>query len=593
MSGGATVLSEVQQVLHDSGLQAALDHCQQHLRWHPEDADAHRHLSQLLATAGQPLHAQRAAMRACELAPDDARSWSDLGRVHSLAHQLDEALQCFTEAVEIDPRYADGWHNLGLALSRLQRQEPACTALRNALLIDDTRAATWVALGELLVHAGQLDDATHCFERAAAHDPTLALARSRLAEQCLEHGQVERAQALFRQSLVSDPKHLEGWLGLARTLEDLGEADEARQACRQALHLRPGNAHALGQYIALLRGRDDVDDGEAQHRLADARAALDHPATPDEGVARVGYGLAKFHDKRGEPAAAAHAARQANAARRRLHGVLDRSALAARVDTLIATCTREFFAQRRGFGLGADQPVFIVGLPRSGTTLTEQILSAHPQLHGAGELPALARLAVQVAGSTDEAAHAATRLDLGTSRATAGTYLHRLRNGAPKGRLRISDKSPLNFFHLGFAALLFPNARVVHCHRSLPDTALSIWMENFNEEQHYATDFGDLAFFAAQYQRLMAHWREVLPLQMLELRYEDMVADSDTQSRRLIDFAGVAWHERCLQFHTVERAVQTPSRWQVREPIYARSVGRWQAYAEHLPELVQAFGNPA
>jgi hypothetical protein len=256
---------------------------------------------------------------------------------------------------------------------------------------------------------------------------------------------------------------------------------------------------------------------------------------------------------------------------------------------MIRTYSTAFFFERRRFGLGSDQPVFIVGLPRSGTTLTEQILSAHPRLHGAGELPDLARLAISALGPDDSTWQAATLLEENQSRTLARRYLEALRNGAPKRRLRLSDKSPLNFFQLAFAALLFPNARVVHCRRAARDTALSIWMENFNPEQHYATDFADLAFFTAEYERLMAHWRDALPLKILDLQYEDTVADLEGQARRLIAFLGAPWNDRCLDFHVNARAVQTPSRWQVRRPIYSRSIGRWKAYAEYLPELDSAF----
>jgi hypothetical protein len=175
------------------------------------------------------------------------------------------------------------------------------------------------------------------------------------------------------------------------------------------------------------------------------------------------------------------------------------------------------------------------------------------------------------------------------SRARAGEYLKALHDRAAKHLLRISDKSPLNFFQLAFVAVLFPRARVVHCIRDARDNALSIWMENFNPDQRYATDFSDLAFFRSEYQRLMAHWREHLPLSMLELRYEQTIADFDAQARKLIDFLDVPWDARCLDFHKSARAVQTPSRWQVRQPLYSHSVGRWRNYASQLPELETAF----
>jgi hypothetical protein len=184
------------------------------------------------------------------------------------------------------------------------------------------------------------------------------------------------------------------------------------------------------------------------------------------------------------------------------------------------------------------------------------------------------------------------KLDLMASRERAHEYLRALRDGAPKGRLRISDKSPLNFFHLGLAAVLLPNARVIHCRRDPRDNALSIWMENFSSDQRYATDVEDLAFFTREYQRLMAHWREHLPLQILEVQYEDTVADLERQARCIVDFLGAPWDARCLDFHSSQRAVQTPSRWQVRQPIYTNSVERWRRYIPWMPKFNSAFSNP-
>jgi len=537
----------------------------------------------LLAAGGDILHAYRKAQRACELAPDDARCWSDLGRVYALDGKLDDAARCFTEAVQIDPRFADGWHNLGTALKKLGDRAGAFTALKNVLRIDPTRAETYLNLGNLLIAADQFEDAVECFERAAKHDPKLAQARSRLAHELSTRGKVKRAESLFRQSLGLNPDHVQGWFGLGRTLEDLGEAEGALGCYLQGLKRRPGHATALGQYLALVRDAAPPDILEA------ARTAMHNTETADEAKALIGYGLAKYHDRRHEYAEAAAVGLAANAARRRKTGPLDRAALAARIDHIIRTYTWDFFAKHRRLGLGTDEPVFIVGLPRSGTTLTEQILSAHPLLHGAGELPTLARIAARCVEDAEEPWEAATKLDEMQSRVRAHEYLKALRDGAPKGRLRISDKSPLNFFQLALAAVLFPNARVIHCIRDPRDNALSIWMENFNPDQRYATDFEDLALFTAQYRRLMAHWRGHLPLNMLELRYEDTVADLEGQARKLIAFLDAPWDARCLDFHKAERAVQTPSRWQVRQPIYTKSVARWKAYAPYLPQLPAAF----
>jgi Flp pilus assembly protein TadD len=525
-----------------------------------------------------------AARRACETAPQDPRSWFDCGRVLAACGQIEEAARCFTQALRLDRRHADSWHNLGTALKKLGELDTACEAFKAALHLEPARADTYLNLGNLLIETGQLEDAVECFERAAKHDPDLAAARSRLAEQLSQRGNVQRAETLFRQAVGLNPEHVQGWYGLGRTLEDLGDAENALACYRQVLARQPAHPLALGQYLALLR------ETAADEVLTQATEALQDPNCTDEAKALIGYGLAKYHDRRRDFERAAMAGRAANAARRRATGPADRDALRSRIDSLIETYSADFFFERRQFGMGTDQPVFIVGLPRSGTTLCEQILSSHPKMYGAGEIPDLARIAIEAV--KDTAAHpwqAASELTVMRSRELAMRYLRALRNGAPKGMLRISDKSPLNFFQLALATVMFPNARVIHCKRDARDNALSIWMENFSPDQRYATDFADLAFFRSQYERLMAHWQSALPLQTLELQYEALVEDLETQARRLIAFLDAPWSDRCLDFHRNDRAVQTPSRWQVRQPIYTRSVERWRSYASHLEDLLQAF----
>ncbi len=507
--------------------------------------------------------------------------------MHALKERYAEAARCFRHAVELDSRYADGWHNLGTALKRA-RPEEAFIAFKQALLIDPTRADTYLNLGGLLIESQQFDDALECFERAVHFDPTLARAQSRLAAHLAGRGKLDRAQNLFRKSLTLDSAHIEGWLGLGQALEDIGDATGALGCYRNVLAREAGHAAALGRYLALLSAQAPSE------LLKAARKAANDPQRTDEQRALIGYGLAKYHDRHNDFEAAAAAASVANAARRKQAGTFDRSAYDARVASIIEQYDETFFAARRGFGVGTDQPVFIVGLPRSGTTLVEQIIASHPMLHGAGELPDLPRLAARVCPNAPWGAAAA--IDAPASLELANLYLRALRDGAARGLLRITDKSPFNFFQLAFAALLFPQARVIHCRRDARDNALSIWLENFNREQHYATDFGDLAHLRHGYERLMEHWQRSLPLAILDVDYEALVADVETQVRRIVDFLGAPWDRRCLDFHNSPRAVQTPSRWQVRERIYTRSVSRWRSYAPFLPALVSAFriiGGPA
>lgn len=603
MSNRDKLLVTITAALEENNVQRAFDLCRKSIADDPNNAEAHRHLGLLHAAAGKRGDAIKSGKRACELFPDDPESWSALGRIYAMLGDMEDAVQCFAEAVTLDVKFADGWHNLGTACKQLGKDDLAFTALKNALLIDDTRASSYLNLGTLMIQASQYEDAVECFERAVKLDPTLVSARSHLANQMSQKGKVEQAESLFRQSLGMDPDHVEGWMGLGRTLEDMGEADGALAAYVNALKRRPDHSLALGQYLALLP-KEEKAKANGVDWLEQAENIIEDEGVKPEARALVGYGLLKFYSKRSDYKAAATAGLLANGARRDVAGPLNRDALRARVDHIIRTYSADFFSKHRRLGLGTDQPVFIVGLPRSGTTLTEQILSAHPQLHGSGELSDLGRLAASVladqGGDGDEMWQAASLLaqplvsDVSDvemqSRVVARKYLTALRNGVMKGRLRISDKSPLNFFQLAFAALMFPNAKIIHCHRTIRDNALSIWMENFNPDQQWSTDFGDLAFFHHQYQRLMVHWHEVLPLNILDMKYEDTVADLEGQARKLVDFLGAPWDSACLDFHKSTRAVQTPSRWQVRQPIYTRSVERWKAYAEYLPDLDLAFG---
>ena len=582
---GHSLRTSIQAALDNNDPMAAKRLCEEHLRALPDDPDAHRYLAQVLIVLREHEQALRIAARATELTPQDPRVWSDRGRVQVLSRNIREAIPCFEKAVELAPDYADGWHNLGLALRQTGQTQRAFEALKQALIIDPTRAETYLILGNLLVDAKQLEDGIGCFERAVAHDPSMAKTHTRLAQELSHRGDVDRAESLFRRAVSLDADNVDSWFGLGHTLEDLGQADAALSCYRNVLERQPGHALALGHYLALAKG------DEGQEWIDQLEPALDRSYVSPEAKALMGYGLTKWYDRRGRYREAASAGIRANAARRTAAGPFNRPALTARIDAIIDAYAGEFFVTRRHIGIGTDQPVFIVGLPRSGTTLTEQILSAHPLLHGAGELPDLARLAAKSLEGDDTAPwQAALRLDdTMTGHQLAHEYLNALRHGAPPDCRRISDKQPLNFFHLAFAALLFPNARVLHCRRDARDNALSIWMENFSRDQTYATDFGDLAHFITEYRRLMAHWRENLPLHILDIQYEDTVANLEGQARRIMMFLKVPWDDRCLEFHQNSRAVQTPSRWQVRQPIYNSSVGRWRSYREYLPELETAF----
>ncbi|MDH3412537.1 MAG: sulfotransferase, partial [Gammaproteobacteria bacterium] len=303
------------------------------------------------------------------------------------------------------------------------------------------------------------------------------------------------------------------------------------------------------------------------------------------------FALGKINDDCGRYAEAFDHYQKANA-ERAARIKFDVDAAKAEVTRLMQIFDTGFFNQRSDYGDSSELPVFIVGMPRSGTTLVEQILSAHPEVHAAGELMDINELAGGLRrrlSSSADYPECVEKIDAATSRKLAGEYLSGLRRRDPNA-LRITDKLPGNYMLLGLIALLLPRARIIYCRRHPLDVALSIYFTDFRAGHHYSYALEHIAAHFSQFTRLMDHWGRVIPAPMLEVRYEQVVAEPDAQIRRLLEFLGLDWDARCLEFQKVNRPVHTASAWQVRQPLYASSVARWQRYAQHLGVLEAALG---
>lgn len=525
-----------------------------------------------------PQLAQAAMARAVQLAPqDDALR---LQYASLLAHQGRHA-EALPHFQGVAPRLdsAQAWHLLGLTLQRTGRHAQALGALRRAGALAPGHAGALEALAESEFHAGHPDDALPLWRQVVALKPDDTGVLLRTAESCNRVGLHAEALALLRDALARRPQEGELWLALAQTAEDAGDRDAARAAYRSARALRAGWALPLAGLLGLDRAQAGAAD------IAQGQLMLDRPDLPDADRAVLGYELGKVLDGRGQHAEAMSAWHQANAARRRVAGRPDLAALQRRVRSILTTQTRDRLQRANGKGGSDDpRPLFIVGMPRSGTTLTEQILAAHPACHGCGELPDIALIARQlseVMAVADSAGLPAEFL-----RDAAARYLRAATRNAPAAARLLVDKAPLNFFHLGLVARLFPQARVVWCRRDPRDVAVSMYAENFGAEERLTTDLVDIGHYINAQTTVMRHWQAQLPLPVLELVYEQVVADPEPAARRLLEFAGLDWDPRCLEFHRSERNVQTPSRWQVRQPIYTRSIGRWRHHADALAPLL-------
>ena len=332
------------------------------------------------------------------------------------------------------------------------------------------------------------------------------------------------------------------------------------------------------------------------YRFSDEEMRRMENLVGDDGLAprvkaRLGFALARVFDRMGQFDNAFRHLRRANDL---IDGELfyDADQEERFAERTMAVFTPELFRDKAGIGADSERPVFIVGMPRSGTTLVEQILASHPDAAGAGELEDIRFIGEGLEERLPGAGpypDCVPSLDGELGRRLAAGYLERLAQVSADAA-RVTDKLPANFKHLGLIALLFPGARVVHCRRHPMDTCFSIYFQRFRGGHAYAFELGKLAHYYRQYALLMEHWRRACPLPMLELGYEDLVEDVETWARRLVDFCGLPWDERCLAFHSSARLVRTASLWQVRQPIYGTAVDRWKNYEAQLAPLKAALG---
>jgi tetratricopeptide (TPR) repeat protein len=564
----------------------ALDHFRRAVGLDPVLAEAHSNLGQMLLEGGQTDEALAHCREAVRLRPQFAEAQCNLGNVLRERGRLAEAKACYAEALRLSPGVAMTYNNMGQALQEEGQLEEALTWYAQALQRDLNSARIHCNLAGALQEAERRDEAIVHYESALRLDPCYAEAHNGLGWVRHEQGRFDEALTLYREALRLRPGLAAAHCNLGTTLEELSDLEAAQACYREAFRHDQRHVGSVAQLATLLRGKLPEED------LAVLQQLLADPDLPEGRRLALHFGLAHVLDARGAYAEAAEHLRRGNAlalAHWRRRGLGYESAAHARfVDGMIGTCTPDLFARAAGFGTGTPRPVFIVGLPRSGTTLLEQILASHPQAFGAGELP-LARegfLALAGPGAAEERGLKALHgLDGETAARLAGRHLERLAalNGSAA---RVVDKMPDNYLYLGLLALLFPKATFIHCRRDLRDVAVSCWMTHFRHIR-WANAPEDIAARFRDYRRLMDHWRRVLPVPVHEIAYEEVVDDLEGSARRLLDWCGLEWDATCLAFHRTKRPVRTASVTQVRQPLYRHALARWRHY-EH--ELAPLFG---
>jgi tetratricopeptide (TPR) repeat protein len=563
----------------------ALAHFRQAVQLDPAQAEARTNLGQLLL---EHYYQRQEALAHCReavrLRPGFPEAQNNLGNVLRELGRLDEAKACYAEALRLNPGLAMTYNNMGQASQEESKLADALSWYQHALQRDPNSARIQCNVASVLEELERHDEAIARYELALRLDPSYAEAYSGLGWVRHEQGRFQEAKALYQRALELRPNLAEALCSLGTVQEELNDFAAAERHLREALRLDPGLAGAHVQLATMLRGKLPEPDLDALRQIAA------HPDLSASKRSALQFGLALVLDARGAYDEAALHLRQANAARLaewRAQGKgYDPAEHAQFVAGLMATCTPDYFARVRSFGLETERPIFIVGLPRSGTTLTEQILASHSQVFGAGELR-LARdtFSALPAVMNREALplECLGRIDAEAARRLAEGHRERLQE-LDEQALRVADKMPDNYLYLGLLATLFPRAKFIHCRRDLRDIAVSCWMTNFRHI-HWASDPEQIASRFRAYRRLMEHWRSVLPVPVLEVDYEETVADLEGVARRLVAWCGLEWEPACLAFHEGTRPVRTASVMQVRQPIYTHAVARWKHYEQALAPL--------
>jgi tetratricopeptide (TPR) repeat protein len=539
----------------------------------PNSVDNQVQLAKLLRLDNRDTEAIAALNKAIEIDPRSAGAYNDLGLIYLATVDLAKALGCFDRAVEINPDLAIANFNRGLALEVRGDHTAAVAAFRRVLASDSSFAEAHAKLGNLLLINGDRMEGIECLRRAIAAKPDSVLAFIMQAKILMEENKAVAAEQHARRAIELDPRSSDAHCLLGTILMELGRFLEAAASFDLALALNRGQIAAYCKLVEVKK-LTEAD----RPLIAQIEWALKNHRLPDVAQADLYFALGKGYDDLGEYANAIQHFDQANRLKHRYTSFNgQRQELV--VDRVTARFTAEFFSRNAALGSNRDVPILILGMPRSGTTLVEQILSSHPEIAAGGELTFWGDRAASFR------AHANGAIDPAWVSQTADDYRALLSRISPTAR-RVTDKRPHNFHFLGLIHAVFPGARIIHCRRHPVDTCLSIYFQNFGRRMDFAYDRADILVAYRQYLRLMDHWRSIMPTNCLfEIQYEELVADREATTRKMIEFCGLDWNDACLHSERNQRAVHTASVWQARQPVYQTSVARWRRYEPWLGAL--------
>ncbi len=617
----------------------------------PDNAHAIHLLGVIALQKGRADEARELIEAAIKREDDHAPFHCNLGEAYRLLGRLDQAEKCFLAALDRQPSYPQALTNLGITLHQRGRHHDAVTRLTQALELAGPSADGLSNLGMVQFAAGALDDAIATLRKAVDLEPQHVEANNNLGTALLEKGEVDAAAFVLEEAVRTKPRAADAWSNLARARLGQSEIEVAEDCARRAVELAPEQAKfhlVLGQVLGEARRSDEAEsalnrslelapDQAVTHfllaklfirlgRFEEAKSSLKSALMINPQLTIAQEALSQIHSyssedlpeiRRLEEFAAAMAAKSpermhlefalakmlddckefdrafshlqtANALKREQVS-FNPGALWQTLEETKVTVTRSLIEQKARFGSDSEIPILIVGMPRSGTTLVEQILSSHPEISGAGEVGYLNAAARSLARESRNPYPAClSGISETVIKGLVADYLQRLELDRGEARY-VTDKWPYNFVHLGLYSMLFPRARVIHCDRDPIDTCLSIYFQNFQKEDDYAYDLQHIAEYYRFYRLIMEHWRSVLPVRIFDVSYEDLVTDQKGITRDLLEHCVLQWDDRCLRPHETNREILTASQSQVRQPVYSSSVAKWQRYKRHLDPLIKTL----
>jgi tetratricopeptide (TPR) repeat protein len=551
----------------------------------PGHAEAAHHLSLLLCSRGSLDRAEELARKGVVLEPASGRALAHLGSVLLALGHPGEALGFLEAALSIDPSRADVLNNLGAALRSAGRLDEALENFKRALELSPAYADARFNLAGLLTKCERYAESIPQYELLLESSPHSAQAHYALGQALWKADRSDEALEQFEQTIAIDPAFTNAYAAKANVLTESGQFAEAVAALERAIDLEPDRGEFY-RFLAEVRPSAVT----AQHLGALEDLARKNSSLSDDMRIDANFALGKIYANAGDRVRSLDHLIVANAHKRRFIEYDEYDTLES-FHRIAATFDADFLASRRGCSDASSTPIFIFGMPRSGTTLIEQVLASHPNVYGAGELSLFSDIATAVLADGATISPAGMRdAPCARLREVGRRYVDALTQLAP-AFLRITDKMPANFTHAGLIHMVLPNARMIHAMRDPVDTCMSCFGHYFAGGQPWAYDLAELGRYYRGYATLMEHWRTVLDdAAMLEVRYEDVVEDVEAQARRIIAYCGLEWDDGCLQFHKTERRVKTASATQVRQPIYRTSVRGWRDHEHTLQPLIQALG---